>query len=292
MFTDQEKQNLKQQITSNQHEVFVISLEEMDAIVRSSPKSNMSDIQDTWQKLKSKAEAGASYYASADDLRTLSKLVGDLGGFTTKAYVKTYNGRPHIILKGRPGLRKILTGTKYGIQNPKVITMGLGKAGAIHAAKSGGILSIVLISAYKVADYFLTDGATLTQLVGSLATDIVKVGLATGASIAAASAVVAMGFTVAIGPIAAVVLVGVGTSMALSALDEYYGITDRVIAGLDSMSNNIENRIESVKQDLYQQAGEFVDSVFDYAVDSAKTILINTVRHSLDKFISQRPRLY
>ncbi|GAB3093698.1 hypothetical protein G8770_22615 [Aestuariicella hydrocarbonica] len=292
MFTDQEKQNLKQQITSNQHEIFVISLEEMDAIVRSSPKSNMPGIQDMWQKLKSKAEVGTSYYASVDDLRTLSKLLGDLGGFTTKAYVKSYKGRPHIILKGHPGLRNILTGTKYGIQNPKVITMGLGKSGAVHAAKSGGILSIVLISAYRVVDYFLTDGATLTQLVGSLATDIVKVGLATGASIAAASAVVAMGFTVAIGPIAAVVLVGVGTSMALSALDEHYGITDRVIAGLDSMSENIENRIEHVKQGLYQQAGEVVDSIFDYAIDSAKTILINTVRHSLDKFLSQRPRLY
>ena len=37
------------------------------------------------------------------------------------------------------GLRKLLTGTKYGINNPKVVTMGLGKAGAIKAAKSGGI---------------------------------------------------------------------------------------------------------------------------------------------------------
>lgn len=102
-------------------------------------------------------ELGVNYYASADDLRTLSKLVGDLGGFTTKAYVKSYGGKPHIILKGYPGLRRVLTGTKYGIKNPKVITMGLGKAGAIHAAKSGGIISVALLTAYRVADYFLTE---------------------------------------------------------------------------------------------------------------------------------------
>lgn len=291
MLSDQEKQELKQQITSNQHEVFVVSIEEMDAIVQSSPKWNLPHIKNAWKKLKDKAETGASYYASADDLRTLSKLVGDLGGFATKAYVKTYGGKPHIILKGHPGLRRFLTGTKYGIKNPKVITMGLGKAGAVHAAKSGGILSIVLLSAYRVTDYFLTDQATLSQLIGSLATDVVKVGVATGASIAAASAVVALGFTVAIGPIAAVVLVGVGTSMALSVLDEHYGITDRVVAGLDDISADIGDRIEGVKQNLYRNAGELADSVFDYAVDSARAILINATRHTLDKLLTGRPRL-
>lgn len=290
MLSEQEKKELRQQIKSNQNEIFVVSIEEMDAIVRSSPKGNLPHIKNAWQKLKGKAEVGVSYYASADDLRTLSKLVGDLGGFTTKAYVKTYGGKPHIILKGHPGLRRVLTGTKYGIKNPKVITMGLGKVGAIHAAKSGGILSVILLSAYRVTDYFLTDQATLSQLIGSLATDVVKVGIATGASIAAASAVVALGFTVAIGPIAAVVLVGIGTSMALSVLDEHYGITDRVIAGLDEIAD-IGDRIEGVKQNLYRRAGELADSIFDYAVDSARAILINTARHTLDKLLSGRPRL-
>ncbi len=46
-----------------------------------------------------------------------------------------------------------------------------------------------------VADYFLTDNATLSQLIGTLATDVVKVGLATGASIVAASALVGFGVT-------------------------------------------------------------------------------------------------
>jgi hypothetical protein len=36
MLLEQEKKELKQQIKSNQHEIFVVSIEEMDAIVRSS----------------------------------------------------------------------------------------------------------------------------------------------------------------------------------------------------------------------------------------------------------------
>jgi len=291
MLSEQEKKELKQKIKSNQHEVFVVSIDEMDAIVKSSPKGNLAHIKNAWQKLKGKAETGASYYASADDLRTLSKLVGDLGGFATKAYVRTYGGKPHIILKGYPGLRQILTGTKYGIKNPKVVTLGLGKAGAIHAAKSGGILSIVLLSAYRVVDYFLTDQATLSQLIGSLATDVVKIGIATGASIVAASAIVAMGFTIAIGPIAAVVVIGVVTSMVLSAMDERYGITDRVIIGLDDIGKGIEDKVKQAKESIYQNAAELADSIFDYAVDSAKMVLINTAKRTIDKFLSGRPRL-
>jgi hypothetical protein len=36
MLSDQEKAELRQQLKANQHEVFVVSFEEMDAIVRSS----------------------------------------------------------------------------------------------------------------------------------------------------------------------------------------------------------------------------------------------------------------
>jgi len=290
MLTVQEKKELKQQIKSNQHEVFVVSIEEMDAIVKSSPKGNLPYIKNAWQKLKGKAEVGASYYASADDLRTLSKLVGDLGGFATKAYVKSYGGKPHIILKGHPGLRRVLTGTKYGIKNPKVITMGLGKAGAIHAAKSGGILSIVLLSTYRVADYFLTDNATLSQLIGSLSTDVVKVGITTGASIAAA---VAMGgFSIAVGPIFAVVVIGFGVSWALGVADEKLGITDRLIDGLDELGADIQSNIASKKKEAAGIANKVVDSVIDYAIDSASRIIVNTAQDYLRKYFPKIPRAY
>ena len=292
MLAEQEKKALRQKIQSNQHEVFVIPIEEMDAIVRSAPRSKIDDIRQAWQEIKGKAAVGASYYATADDLRTLSKLVGDLGGFTARAYIKTYGGKPHIILKGYPGLRNMLTGTKYGINNPKVVAMGLGKAGAIHAAKSGGILSVVLLTGYRVVDYFLTDEAVLSQLIGSLATDVVKVGIATGASIGAASLASATGITIAVGPIAAVIIVGVIVSIAIGALDAQYGITDRVIAGLDELSRKADHQIEKTGKDFRNSLNETAESIIDYAIDSASQMVINTAKHQLHRFLSARPRLY
>lgn len=284
MLTEREKKELQQKIKSNTHEVYVVSFEEMDAIIKSSPKGQKASVQAAWQKIKGKVGVGASYYASADDAVTMAKLIGDLGGVGARAYIKSYGGKPHIILKGHAGLRTVFTGTKYGIKNPKVISMGLGKSGAVAAAKQGGILTIVLLSAYRVADYFLTDQATLSRLIGTLATDVVKVGIATGASILAATAFGALTF--AVGPIIAVVAVGVGVSMLLEHADNRLGITNRVIAGLDELGAGAEHYIAQKKRQALNAAGKAVEEVIDYAVESARTIAVNWVRKTLREYLS------
>lgn len=291
MLSEIEKQTLKKKIQANQHEIYVISMEEMEAIIQSSPNGRKQRVKVAWEKLKGKVGTGVNYYASADDLVTMTKLISDLGGVGTKVYIKNYGGKAHIVIKGYAGLRKVLTSTKYGIKNPKVISLGLGKSGAIAAARQGGILSIVLLSIYRVADYFLTDEASLSQLIGSLASDVVKVGIATGASIAAASAFVATGFTIAIGPIAAVVIVGVLTSLALGELDQRFGITEKIIEGLDEIGEHVGNKYEILKIQLFQEAGKVVDSVFDYATATARKMVINTAKHAFDPLFSRDPRL-
>lgn len=289
MLTENEKKELKRTIQTNKHEIFVVSMDEMDAIIRSSPNGKKTSVQQAWVKIKGKVGLGASYYSSANDAVTLAVLVGDLGGIGAKAYIKSYGGKPHIIIKGRPGLRKVLTGTKYGIQNPKVVKMGLGKVGAIKAANAGGILTIVLLSAYRVVDYVLTDEATLTQLTGTLATDIVKVGITTGASIAAATA---FGMaTFAIGPILAVVVVGIGVSMLLDEADTRFKITEKVIAGLDELGNDAKAYIAQVKKDTNNAVAKTLDSAINYAIESAQRIVVNWVGHQLKQYLSPTPRM-
>jgi hypothetical protein len=292
MSSTQGKQQLKNNIQSNNHEVYILSVDEMDKVVKSSSNKLNEESNSIWQSLKGKMEYGAGYYANLDDAKVLTKLVGDLGSFGSQAYVKNYNGKVHIILKGRPGLRKVLTGTKYGIANPKVVTMGLGKVGAVNAAKYGGIISIVLITAFRVIDFFMTDTMTLNQLVGTLATDIVKIGIATGASIAAASAVVGFGVTLAIGPILAVVVVGVAFNYGLNELDKKYNITDRVVAGLDEMESDTRALGNRLKQKATRSANQLTESVIDYAVDSMKRIVINTAKNTLKNFLSSKPRVF
>ncbi|HEX9803042.1 MAG TPA: hypothetical protein VGB35_07290 [Gammaproteobacteria bacterium] len=147
------------------------------------------------------------------------------------------------------------------------------------------------LSAYRVADYFLTDQATLSQLIGSLATDVVKIGIATGASIAAAT-VVSAAFTVAIGPIVAVVIVGVATSMLLTALDDRYGITDKLIAGLDEVGDDVNYYIKRTTENMKRGAANTASEVLDYVVESTIRLAINTAKHTLEGFLSTRPRAF
>lgn len=146
------------------------------------------------------------------------------------------------------------------------------------------------MSAYRVVDYFLTDQATLSRLIGSLATDVVKIGIATGASIAVAWFI--GGFTVAIGPILFVVFVGIVSSFALGEIDTRYGITDRVIQALDELDENANAYIARSRQNIRNTANETAESIIDYAIDSVRQIIINAAQHQLDKFLSTRPRIY
>lgn len=296
------RRNLRKKVLENQHAVYIFSLEEMDHVIQKVAKTDRQ--RETWNKHKKKLETTASYTSAGKDALLMSKLLGDLGYAGSSAYIKYYGGKPHIILKGYPGLRKILNATRYGVQNAKVVSMGLGKYGGVNAAKSGGILTIFLLTGYRVIDYFVRDDATLSQLIGSLATDVVKVGIATGASIAAAtiasgagatmvaSSSAAMAFmggvTIAIGPLAAVIIVGIGVSYGLSVLDKRYKITDRLIAALDEIEEKgIQGVIDDRKNNLIkkgeQVVNDTIDSVIDYAIEKTQVIVISYINNFLRK---------
>lgn len=109
--------------------------------------------------------------------------------------------------------------------------------------------------------------------------------------IVTATALVGFGVTLAIGPMIAVVAVGVLASMALGEIDNQYGITDRVILGLDELSQDIQSQIQKAKQNILDKAGAAADQIIDYAIDSAKVILIDAAKHQLHRFLSGTPRV-
>ena len=227
-----------------------------------------------------------------------------------------------IVIKGYLGLRKVLTGTVYGVANPKVIKMGLGKLAAQGIARQGGILSVVFLTAYRVADYVLTDEATLTSLIGNLAVDIVKVGITVAGSLALIQVGAALG--IAIGPIAAVVIVGGLAAWGLTRLFQHYDITNKVITGLDELAFKMSigaqvyqsylewqyiarpnQALESIEE-FFEETGEKLDkaqqralaafheaqgTVFDYIVDSAQRIVIKTANHVMSDLLNSGRKL-
>lgn len=294
MLSHDERVAIRRRLMANEHEIYVFSPEALDEVVCASPRLRHSPVRSSWQKVKKGMEAGASYYASASDFRTLTKLVGDLGGYATRVYVKSYGGKPHIILKGNPRLRSVLTGTKYGVQNAKVIRMGLGYHGAVAAAKAGGVVSVILMTTYRIADYVLTDEATLTSLIGRLATDVVKIGMATGAAIAAAKFVAAGTTMLAVGPLLAIVLVGVVGSLILTNIDDRYRITERLIDALDSFADKVQANgdaiVDGVRQTSVRAREALADSV-EQLVRSAADAAVDAAERQVRRLINPYPRM-
>ena len=71
------------------------------------------------------------------DIRIANQLIEELG-LTGKAVIKEIQGKSYVVLKGYPGLREKLTGTRYLASNPKVVDLAIG---VVIGAAFGKIVS-------------------------------------------------------------------------------------------------------------------------------------------------------
>lgn len=266
-----------------QQEVFVL---DRDSMMRlwlhdqvASRRMTQAQADALWTRYKGETRFVANYFSTGTDLALLTRLARELRTPLGRVYFKDYGGRTHIVFKGRAGLRQILTGTRYGIQNAKVVSMGLGTAGIRASARGGTIVSCFLLTAYNIADYFLRDGATLGQLLGAVGSDITKaaIGGAVGAMAGAAMVGTVIG-TFALGPLVVAVAVSVGVGLALDWLDNRYNITGRLQVRLERALADLEQRIEQARESLLERgaravgwlAHELIDLATDAAADAVR----------------------
>lgn len=247
-----------------------------------------------WARYKGETRFVANYFSTGTDLALLTKLARDLRTPLGRVYFKDYGGKTHIVFKGRAGLRKILTGTRYGVQNAKVISMGMGKAGIRASARGGTVVSCFLLTAYNIADYFLRDGATLGQLLGAVASDLTKaaIGGAVGAMAGAAVVGTVIG-TFALGPLVVAVAVSVGVGLALDWLDNRYNLTGRLQLRVEKAIADLEQRYEQGRQNLLERGAQAVGWLAGELVDLATDAVVDAVRSRLPRPTWQIvPRLF
>lgn len=239
--------------------------------------------RDNWHDL-------ANYYAVKDDVGLIRRLVKEVG-IKGRCYFKSYNGKIHVIFKGYPGLRRVLNSPRYGVVNPKVIGLGIGRPGLAKSVKGGTIVSVVLLTAWNIADYVIRDEATLGQLLGGIAGDVSKALIAGGVGYAAASTAIALGMTVAAGPLVIAVVVGIGVGMALDALDKKYRLTERLQKQVDEGLAELERRRQIAVDRGKRAAGETVGEVIDLIKDAAVREARRQIRQFVWKLLPRVPTL-
>ena len=276
-------------------EIFVLSEE---ALVRlwltdqlAANKLTKQQADEFWRNyLRSETRYLATYFTTAGDVATLTKLARDLRTPLGRVFFKHYGGKLHVVFKGRAGLRQILTGTKYSVSNAKVISLGIGKAGVKSAVRQGAFVSIILLTVWDIADYVMNDEATLGQLIGTIASDVAKVAVSgvVAAAVGAAAVGTVIG-TFALGPLIVAVAVGIGVSIVLDKLDNDYRWTAKLQKLLDDAIATANNAVAQSKQNVLdwtsEQAGKVIEGLFILGRDA----VIDYARRRLNDMFRRQP---
>ncbi|HBM2964405.1 PAAR domain-containing protein, partial [Klebsiella michiganensis] len=228
-----------------------------------------------------------NYGTNIKDVVTTSMLVGQLGSFGIKATVYVnHKGTELIKISGYPGVRKILNAPVFSAKNPKVVDIGIGKYGLKKSIIEGARLTFYVAAAYRTIDYIMNDETSFAEFIGSLATDAVKIGIA--------SAVVWGGGLVLVTPwivanLAIVVVVGGVAAITLNVLDEKFGATDKVVAYIESAQQEFANKAREAEQGLLDLGAMFAEQM----LIRGKYVIVEEVRNYIrDTLTSIQRRLY
>jgi len=202
-----------------------------------------------------------NYGTNIKDVVTASMLINQLGSFSIKAttYVNR-NGTELIKISGYPGVRKILNAPVFAAKNPKIVDLGIGKYGFAKSVVEGARLTFYVAAAYRTLDFILNDERSLAEFIGSLATDVMKIGIVSVVTFVVGSVVVT--------PLIAfnlVIVIGVGffAAWGLNKLDQKFGVTDKVVEYIDA-----------AQQEFAEKAREMEEGFWDLGAMLAERMLI------------------
>ncbi|WP_370981001.1 hypothetical protein [Agaribacterium sp. ZY112] len=244
--------NLKPALEANQKDAYIFSLEALAKEVSYKLGKNLDDFD------FSDAKSLGAYYVPIQDSRVVLEIMKELG-ITGEIVMKNVRGKSYVILKGTPGNRNLLRGTRYLSNNPQIIKMAIGTKAVSRSIVKGSLVTLIITVPLSIADVCLKDDFTMGRLFGTLATDITKVLISSGAASLAALAVGAV-TTVAAGPLIAAIFVGVAVGVALESLDQRFGITDKLVKAIEEEMNTLyERTIGEFKREIRR-----VEALMDY----------------------------
>ncbi|MHB2093313.1 PAAR domain-containing protein [Pantoea dispersa] len=251
---------LRAMLDANRQDCMILTLPECLEIITS-----WDFVKHTWTSITTSTPGNIvkTYWTNINDVISASKIVSQLGAMGIKGTVFiNHKGTELIKLTGYPGIRKALNAPVFSLKHPKIIEMAIGKYGLAKTVVDGTIVGLIYVSAVDTVDFILNDETSLAEFMGTLATDIVKVGLSSAVIWGVGYAVNAF-LPFVLGPLAVVVFAGVGTAIILNALDREYGITDRLVAYIESAQQEFVDRARGIERGVWDLGAMYVDGMLD-----------------------------
>ncbi|MNG62915.1 hypothetical protein D3C79_211260 [compost metagenome] len=248
---------LRAMLQANSQEVMLLTLGEVYEIL-----SSWGFYKNGWVDLTQSqlGQIAVNYGLGIKDAITTTMLIADLKLYDIKSTVYVNkNGTELIKLTVYAGIRKILNAPVYALKNPKVVSLGIGKFGVKSAIVEGTVITFYFALAYRTIDFIINDETSLAEFIGSLATDVVKIGIASAVSWGAGALLTMTPFV--IGPLVAVVLVGLGASIALNVLDDHFKVTDKLVELIENAQQEFVDKAREIEEGFWDLGAMYLDGM-------------------------------
>lgn len=281
-------ENLRTILLQNNHDVMLLTSQEAFEVLQS---WGWKDTKTAWVET-TQSDVGqvlVNYGVNGKDVVTTSMIISKLGSFGIRATVYiNHKGTELIKLTGYAGIRKVLNAPFFALKNPKVVDLGIGKYGLEKSIIEGARLTFYVAAAYRTLDFILNDETHLAQFIGSLATDIVKIGIASAISWGVGAAAVAyVPFISA--PLVVVVGFGFLAAWGLNKLDGKFGITDKVVAYIEAAQQEFVEKAREMEQGFWDLGAMYADRMLD---KGKEVIEYEIKRYLRDAINNITPRIY
>ena len=234
---ENEIRTLKNNLNSNTQHIMLLTLEEaqgvIDDLLGSKPVSFSTNyagnIRDTVFATKNLSKLFSYQQAG--------KIVFTLKGLGIKATQYAYQGKLYVKITGYPSLRRILNGTRYRINHPKVLEVGIGIAGFRNGIMSGARFCIWFSACWRFIEVVFKSEHDVAALLGNVTMDVAKVivsvfvSQSVGSTLGLAVPLLFSSAAVPVwGEIVGVVVLGFIITWSLNEVDNKYELSDKLIA--------------------------------------------------------------
>ena len=234
---ENEIRTLKNNLNSNTQHIMLLTLEEAQGVIDDLLGSKSVSFSTNYAgNIKDAADA-TKKLSNLFSYQQAGKIVFTLKGLGIKATQYAYQGKLYVKITGYPSLRRILNGTRYRINHPKVLEVGIGSAGFRNGIMSGARFCIWFSACWRLIELAFKSEHDVAALLGNVTMDVAKVivsvfvSQSVGSTLGLAVPLLFSSAAVPVwGEIVGVVVLGFIITWSLNEVDNKYELSDKLIA--------------------------------------------------------------
>lgn len=233
---ENEIKQLKNSLVNNAHHIMLLTPDEAQDVIDDLLGSQPVSFSTTYAGNIKETVSATKSLSKLFSYQQAGKIVFTLKGLGIKATQYAYQGKMYVKISGYPSLRRILNGTRYRIDHPKVLEVGIGRAGFRNGIMSGARFCIWFSACWRLVELIFKSDHDVAAFLGNVTMDVAKVIVGVFVSRLAGifssltiSPFIASAAVPVWGQIVGVVVLGFFIAWTLNGLDKHYDLSDKLI---------------------------------------------------------------